>query len=136
MKIRKTFTLSREVFEALKEFRWNNRIESYSEALEVALKYGLAALGALKLVPEDEDVEAERKLNNDAYSKIESSLAKYEGKYVVIARGELIAVADSLEDAHRAVVEKGRGARHALIKRVGEEIGVEREWPAFLGRLK
>lgn len=136
MKVRKTFTLSKELFEALREFRWNNRIESYSEALEIALRHGLAALDALKLAPEREDVEAERKLNNEAYSRMRDSLAKYKGKYVVIARGELVAVSESLEGVYKALAERARGAKHALVKKIGEEIGVEREWQAFLERLR
>lgn len=64
------------------------------------------------------------------------SLAKYEGKYVVITRGKLIAVADSLEDVYKALAEKARGAKHALVKKIGEEVEVEREWPAFLGKLR
>jgi len=99
MKVRKSFTIDERLLSELSEFRWRNRINSLSEALERVLRIGLNSLKTAQEVKEDEEVLEQRRINNETYSGIEGELSRYRGKYIVIALGKFIGVADSFEEA-------------------------------------
>ncbi|MCD6592809.1 hypothetical protein J7L00_01820 [Candidatus Bathyarchaeota archaeon] len=136
MKVRKSFTIDKELLRELSEFRWRSRIESLSEALERVLRLGLDSLKSMQEIEEDEKVLEQRRVNNEAYARIEGELDRYKGKYVIIALGRLIGAADSFGEAVEILRRKAPEAKHAIVKRVGREEEVEREWPGLLERLK
>ena len=53
-------------------------------------------------------------------------LAKYKGKYVVIASGEFKGAFDTLEEAAQLI--KRLNVRHAVVTKLGEEKKVVGEW--------
>lgn len=70
------------------------------------------------------EAHTERKLNNQAYQRLKHRLEeKYAGKCVVIAHGELQAVADTFEELKDVAPD----ARHRIVFRIGETTSKERE---------
>lgn len=136
MKVRKSFTVDEELLKEISEFRWRNRINSLSEALERILRVGLNSLKSGREVKEDEEVLEQRRINNEAYARIERQLHQYRGRYIVIALGKLIGAADSLKEAVETLRREAPEAKHAVIKKVGKEVVIEREWPGLLEKLK
>lgn len=136
MKVRKSFTIDEKLLRELSEFRWRNRINSLSEALEQILRLGLNSLKTVQEVGEDEEVLEQRRINNETYVRIERELNQYRGKYIIIALGKLIGVADNFEEAVEILRREAPEAKHAIIKKVGREEVIEREWPGLLERLK
>jgi len=136
MKVRKSFTIDERLLKELSEFRWRNRINSLSEALEQVLRLGLNSLNTVQEVGEDEEVLEQRRINNETYVRIERELNQYRGKYIIIALGKLIGVADNFEEAVEILRREAPEAKHAIIKKVGREKVIEREWPGLLERLK
>ena len=71
---------------------------------------------------DETDIESERLLNNLAYQKLENKLVKeHKGKYVLIANGKLVAVADSYDNIVKIANEKAPDAKHRLIFKVEEK---------------
>ena len=136
MKVRKSFTIDERLLKEISEFRWRNRINSLSEALERVLRIGLNSLKTVQEIKEDEEILEQRRINNETYSRIEGELSRYLGKYIIIALGRLIGVADSFEEAVEILRREAPEAKHAIIEKVGREVVVEREWPGLLERLK
>lgn len=136
MKVRKSFTIDEKLLRELSEFRWRNRINSLSEALEQILRLGLNSLKTMQEVGEDEEVLEQRRINNETYVRIERELNQYRGKYIIIALGKLIGVADNFEETVEILRREAPEAKHAIIKKVGREEVIEREWPGLLERLK
>ena len=136
MKVRKSFTIDERLLSELSEFRWRNRINSLSEALERVLRIGLNSLKTMQEVKEDEEILEQRRINNETYSRIEGELSRYRGKYIVIALGKFIGATDSFEEAVEILRREAPEAKHAIIEKVGREVVVEREWPGLLERLK
>lgn len=66
--------------------------------------------------------ETEEEANNRVYESLLGE-PRYEGKWVAIARGRLIAVADTWEEAVRSMRELARREKvaHGVVARVGEE---------------
>jgi hypothetical protein len=83
--------------------------EGVAEALERAMELWLQ-------VTQDEMVARERKLNNDALSRLQPELERQQGRYVVIAHGKLQGVGDSIESIRGLAPD----ALHRLVFRVGE----------------
>ena len=71
-------------------------------------------------------LEEERKRNNEAYRRFKGRLKLEAGKWVVIARGRLVAVCSSYAEAAEAALSSG--AEHAIVKKVGEEARGARRW--------
>jgi len=136
MKVRKSFTIDERLLKEISEFRWRNRINSLSEALERVLRIGLNSLKTVQEIKEDEEILEQRRINNETYSRIEGELSRYLGKYIIIALGRLIGVADSFEEAVEILRREAPEAKHAIIEKVGREVVVEREWPGLLERLR
>jgi len=136
MKVRKSFTLDEKLLEELSEFRWRNRINSLSEALEIVLGFALRSLPLENFVKEDRQIREERMVNNEVYKKIRDQLEGYEGKYAIIALGKVIGIADDFHRAINILKLKAPDAKHAIIKKIGRKVEVEREWPGILERLK
>jgi predicted aconitase len=136
MKIRKSFTLDKKLLEELSEFRWRNRINSLSEALEIVLSFALRSLPLKNFIREGRQIREERKVNNEIYKKIKDQLEGYEGKYVIIALGTFMGTADDFHKAINILKSKAPDAKHAIIKKIGRVVEVEREWPGILERLK
>jgi len=136
MKVRKSFTINEKLLRELSEFRWRSRIDSLSEALERVLRLGLNSLKSMQEIEEDEEVLEQRRVNNEAYARIERELNQYRGKYIIIALGKLIGAADSFGKAVEILRREAPEAKHAIVKRVGREEAVEREWLGVLERLK
>lgn len=64
----------------------------------------------------------ERASNYRAYNRVkEDFLAKHRGKYVAIAGGRVLCVADSAEEAVRLSDEKEANPGHRIIWKVGED---------------
>ena len=70
-----------------------------------------------------EGILTEEEANNRAYESLLGD-PRYEGKWVAIARGRLIAVADTWEEAVRSMREFAGRERvaHGVVARVGEEV--------------
>mgnify|MGYP000294711522 CR=1 FL=1 len=67
-----------------------------------------------------EEIEREAEINRRKYCEVRDNLVrKYRGMYVAIAKGDLLGVFSSLEEAARAVEETG--ARHGIVERLLEE---------------
>ena len=75
-------------------------------------------------------------MNNDVYRRIKGELESYKGKYVLIALGKFIGTADDLHKAINILKSKAPNAKHAIVKKIGKKIEVEREWPGISERLK
>jgi len=136
MKVRKSITIDERLLKEISEFRWRNRINSFSEALERVLRIGLNSLKTVEEIKEDEEISEQRRINNETYSRIEGELSRYLGKYIIIALGRLIGAADSFEEAVEILRREAPEAKHAIIEKVGREVVVEREWPGLLERLR
>ena len=136
MKVRKSFTIDERLLSELSEFRWRNRINSLSEALERVLRIGLNSLRTAQEVEEDEEILEQRRINNEIYFRIGGELSRYRGKYIIIALGRFIGAADSFEEAVEILRREAPEAKHAIIEKVGREVVVEREWPGLLERLR
>lgn len=90
-----------------------------SRALEEAI--------TLWLELSEKDVQTEEDVNNELYTRMKNQLLeKHKGKYAVFCEGNFIGVADSLESASELV--RARGAKKALIVKVGEEEPAGGEW--------
>ncbi len=83
--------------------------EGMGEALERAMEFWLQET-------QDEMVARERRLNNDALSRLQPELERQQGRYVVIAHGKLQGVGDSIE----SIQGLSPDALHRLVFRVGE----------------
>jgi len=136
MKIRKSFTIDKKLLEEISEFRWVNRINSLSEALEYVLRIGLTSIRSTGIVREEDEVKYERKINNEAYLQLKNKMDAYRGKYIVIVRGEMIGVFKNYMDAVKTLLDKAPNAKHAIITKVGRKIEVDREWAGLLEKLK
>ena len=69
-------------------------------------------------------VVSERKLNNEAFSRLRSELEeKYQGKYAVIAYGKLQGVGESVDSVQNLAAE----AHHRLVFKVGESLPRRRD---------
>jgi len=64
----------------------------------------------------DEMVARERKLNNEAFRRLQPELGKYQGRYVLIAHGRLQGVGDSIESLRNLAPD----AHHRLVFKAGE----------------
>ncbi len=88
--------------------------DAVNEALRLWLSIKPEALGAFR------SIEEEAALNRKAYEELRAELEeKYRGKYVAFARGRLLGVYDTIREAAEAVEKTG--AKHGIVKRVGEE---------------
>ena len=83
--------------------------DSMAEALERAMELWLQET-------QDEMVARERKLNNDALSRLQPELERQQGRYVVVAHGKLQGVGDSIESLQSLAPD----AHHRLVFKVGE----------------
>ncbi len=113
-----------EIDDNTKRRLWKKSIKKFGfseSAMSLAVKEAINKW--LRENESDEiDVERERLINNLAYQKLESELyRKYKGKFVVIANGELIAVADSYDDIMKIANKKAPNAKHRLIFKVEEK---------------
>jgi len=113
-----------EIDEETKRRLWKKAFEKfgYSKgAISLAVKEAINKW--LNEKESDEtDTQRERLLNNLAYQKLEKKLLKeHKGKYVLIAKGKLIAVADSYDDIVKIAKEQVPDAKHRLIFKVGEK---------------
>jgi len=90
----------------------------------------------MNLIKEDKRVIRERRVNNEIYRKVKSELRDYKGKYILIAKGKFLGVASDFHEAIKNLKSKAPDAKHAIVKKVGRIIEVEREWPGILERLK
>ena len=72
----------------------------------------------------------EEDLNNAAYLRFRKHLRKYEGMYVVFARGKFLGAFERLEDVAAALKGLKPRPRHVLVLRVGVDRKVkgELEW--------
>lgn len=97
------------------EGRFRHRVEQLygaggtAKALERAIELWLRET-------RDDMVARERKLNNDAFRRLQPELEKQQGRYVVIAHGELQGVGDSIESLQSLAPD----AHHRLVSKVGE----------------
>jgi transcriptional regulator with AAA-type ATPase domain len=67
-------------------------------------------------------MEAERQKNQETYAQLKTELEqKYQGQFVVIARGLLIAVAPTLQEALQQAKAILPEAEHRLVFKVGED---------------
>jgi len=98
-----------------------------------AIKRGLTVSKALEeamrlwLLKKASTVDLEAEKNFEAYEKMESELlAKYKGKYIIIASGEFKGAFKTLDEVSEFL--KKLGVQHAVVTKVGEEKEVRGEW--------
>lgn len=65
----------------------------------------------------DKSVISEQDLNNLIHESMEEELRKNRGKYVVIAKGKLIGVFETMDDVSSAL--RYIGAKNAIVARIG-----------------
>lgn len=134
---RKTITLSSKLLDEVNEFRWRNRFESYSQAVEFILREGMSALATKNLHLERDDVVKERVLNNRFYREVKPKLLKeHMNEYVVIAHGRLLGFAHRFEEALQMLSTHADKVNHAIVDKVGEEVEVSGVWEGFAERIK
>ena len=113
-----------EIDDKTKENLWKKAFERFGyskEAISLALKEAIN-----KWLESDEtdenEIEKERILNNLAYNKIKEELMeKYEGKYVAIAKGQLIGISDTYNGVLKLANEKAPNSNHRLIFKIKKE---------------
>jgi hypothetical protein len=136
-KRRKTLTISKELLDEISEFRWRNRFESYSQAVEFILKQGISTLALRNFHIERGNVAEERKLNNEFYRKVKPKLLEeHMNEYVVIAHGRLLGFAQRFEEALKILGAHIEKANHAIIDKIGEEVKVSEVWEGFVEKIK
>jgi len=69
--------------------------------------------------------EAERQRNQEAYERLKPELQKYQGQFVVIAQGRLVAIAPNLPEALQKAQEAAPRVGHRLVFKVGEAYPAE-----------
>jgi len=88
------------------------------DAINEAMRIGLSIKP--QVLATFEEIEREAEINRRKYCEVRDNLVrKYRGMYVAIAKGDLLGVFSSLEEAARAVEETG--ARHGIVERLLEE---------------
>jgi len=101
--------------------------EFKAESVRRGLKIGEAVTEALKIWlnkhrKEEDSIDIARKINNAAYRMIKGKLLRdYLGKWIAIADGRLMAVADSLEQLCKENKEIFEKHDHVLVDQVTPE---------------
>jgi len=96
-----------------------------ARASELGLKIGEALTEAirawLKNSPETDERERERASNIATYRRMKRFLEKnHKGKWVLIARGEVVRLADSLSEIVEISKSEGLSGRPCLVFKIGE----------------
>jgi len=90
-----------------------------SEALEEAMR--------LWLIHKSSDIDLEAEQNFRVYERLKKKLlAKYRGKYVVIALGEFKGAFNTLEEVSQLL--KQLNVKHAVVTKLGEDVEMRGEW--------
>jgi len=95
---------------------------SLSQAFEEAVRYWITF--------KDKEVVSEVEQNNAVYESMEKELKKFSGKYVVVARGKLVGVFDTLEETSKALKKLYPAPKHAIVVKVGfdDKVREDLEW--------
>nr|MDO8082678.1 hypothetical protein [Candidatus Freyarchaeota archaeon] len=109
-----------------------------ARASERGLKIGEALTDAIKTwmnnSPEKNEREGEQDLNVATFRRMRRFLEKnHRGNWVLIAKGEVVKLADSLEEIIEAKKNEGLSGRPSLVFKVGET-GVRRTLGLNTGR--
>jgi hypothetical protein len=109
-----------------------------ARASELGLNIGEALTEAIKTwmnnSPEKNEREREQDLNIATFRRMRRFLEKnHRGKWVLISKGELVKLADSLEEIVEAKKNEGLTGRPSLVFKVGET-GVRRTLGLNTGR--
>ncbi len=114
MKIYRVRGLSEELYRRVKAVASLRSIR-ISEAFNEALKIWLSIRP--EVVEKFSEIEAEAERNRKALQEKYNELVRdYKGKYVAVAKGRILGIYETLEDAAQAV--EGAGAKQGIIEKI------------------